>query len=190
MKRQYNQYLGKIMAIKPTIYKFNITLSDMNREIYETLNLTIAQHPSETAERMMTRVLAFCINFEERLSFAKGLSEVEEPDLWSVEYNDDISLWIDVGEPDADRIKKATRRATQVKVSSFNSKSDVWWEQSQNKFEALKASYYRFDWEAIQKLANMLERTMHLSVMLTGDSAYITHESNDCEVTWERLAEG
>ena len=72
----------------------------MNREIYETLNLTLAQHPSETTERMMVRVLAFCINFEERLSFTKGLSEVEEPDIWSVEYNEDISLWIDVGEPD------------------------------------------------------------------------------------------
>lgn len=177
------------MAIKPTIYKFNITLSDMNREIYESLNLTLAQHPSETTERMMTRMLAFCINYEERLCFAKGLSEVEEPDLWSVEFNDDISLWIDVGEPDAERIKKACRRARQVKVYSFNSKSDVWWQQSQAKFESLKASYYRFDWESMQNLANMLERTMNLSVMLTGDSAYITHNSDDCEVSWERLAE-
>ncbi|MFT6734863.1 MAG: hypothetical protein ACJAS9_003065 [Polaribacter sp.] len=180
------------MAIKPTIYKFNITLSDMNRELYETLNLTLAQHPSETEERMMTRVLAFCINYEERLSFTKGLSDVEEPDLWAVEYNQDISLWIDVGEPDAERIKKATRKAKQVKVYSFNSKSDVWWQQSQAKFEALNASYYRFDWESIQKLAGTLERTMSLSVMLTGDSAYITFGNDECfpqEVTWQRLAE-
>jgi uncharacterized protein YaeQ len=180
------------MAIKPTIYKFNITLSDMNREIYETLNLTLAQHPSETAERMMTRVLAFCINFDERLSFTKGLSDVEEPDLWAVEYNQDIALWIDVGEPDAERIKKATRKAKQVKVYSFNSKSDVWWQQSQAKFEALSASYYRFGWESIQKLAATLERTMSLSVMLTGDSAYITFGNDEClpqEVIWERLAE-
>ena len=166
----------------------------MNREIYETLNLTLAQHPSETTERMMVRVLAFCINFEERLSFTKGLSEVEEPDIWSVEYNEDISLWIDVGEPDVERIKKATRKAKQVKVYSFNTKSDVWWEQSQAKFEALNASYYRFDWESIQKLANLVERTMNLSVMLTGDSAYVTSEAknntvSECEVTWERLAE-
>ncbi len=177
------------MAIRPTIYKFNITLSDMDREIYETLNLTLAQHPSETSERMMVRVLAYCINFEERLSFTKGLSEVEVPDLWSVEYNEDISLWIDVGEPDADRIKKATRRASQVKVYSFNSKSDVWWQQSQVKFEALRASYYRFEWESIQKLATMLERTMNLSLMLTGDSAYITFGNDGCEVNWERLKE-
>ena len=182
------------MAIKPTIFKFNITLSDMNREIYETLNLTLAQHPSETIERMVVRVLSYCINFEERLSFTKGLSEVEEPDLWSIEFNEDISLWIDVGEPDVDRIKKATRKSKQVKVYSFNTKSDVWWEQSQNKFEALNASYYRFDWDSVQKLSSMVERTMNLSVMLTGDSAYITvedkkNETSECEVSWQRLAE-
>ncbi len=177
------------MAIKPTIYKLNIVLSDMDREYYDTLNLTLAQHPSETLERMMTRVLAYCINAEEKLAFTKGLSEIEEPDIWTVEYNSDISLWIDVGEPDPDRIKKACRKANQVKIYSFNSKSDVWWEQSRNKFESLDASFYRFDWEDIQEVASMVERTMSLSVMLTGDTVYIIFGDESCEVAWERLQE-
>ena len=71
------------MALKPTIYKFKIALTDLNRNYYDTLNLTIAQHPSETLERMMVRMLAFCINAQESLSLTKGLSTVEEPDLWA-----------------------------------------------------------------------------------------------------------
>ncbi|MGB0495717.1 MAG: YaeQ family protein [Kangiellaceae bacterium] len=177
------------MAIKPTIYKFNISLSDINREIYNTLNLTLAQHPSETAERMTTRLLAFCINYEEKLTFTKGLSEVEEPDIWCVEYNDDISLWIDVGEPDVERIKKASRKSNNVKVYSFNSKSDVWWQQSQDQFKILNASFYRFDWDSIKTLSSLLDRTMNLSVMLTGDSAYVTYGDKSCEINWERLFE-
>ena len=97
------------VALKPTIYKFGISLSDLNRGHYETLNLTIAQHPSETVERMMVRVLAYCINANETLEFTKGVSAVDEPDLWHHTLDGQLSSWIDVGEPSVDRIKKATR---------------------------------------------------------------------------------
>ena len=138
------------MALKPTIYKLRISLSDLNRDYYDTLNLTIAQHPSETLERMMARVLAFCINAQEHLAFTKGISAVEEPDIWARTLDDQISLWIDVGEPAVDRVKKATRLARVVKVYSFNSKSDVWWDQAQAKFKQLNVSVLRFDWQSIQ----------------------------------------
>lgn len=93
------------MALKPTIYKHRISLSDLNRDYYDTLNLTVALHPSETIERMMVRVLAYCINAQEHLTFTKGLSEIEEPDIWLRSLDDQIRLWVDVGEPSADRIK-------------------------------------------------------------------------------------
>ncbi|MBV1889621.1 MAG: YaeQ family protein, partial [Gammaproteobacteria bacterium] len=109
------------MALKPTIYKARISLSDLNREIYDTLNLTIALHPSETMERMMARVLAFCINSEELLSFTKGLSEADQPDIWARSLDDRITLWIDLGEPLPERIKKAKHQSEAVKVYSFNS---------------------------------------------------------------------
>jgi len=175
------------VALKPTIYKFNITLSDLNRDYYDTMDITLAQHPSETKERMMARVLAFCINAQESLKFTKGLSEVDEPDIWLRTLDDQIALWIDVGEPDVERIKKATHKSKSVKIYSFNSKSDVWWEQSKFKFARLSASVYRFEWEKIQALAAMLERTMALAVMITGDSAYITHGADQCELSWNRL---
>jgi uncharacterized protein YaeQ len=175
------------MALKPTIYKMKIALSDLDRNYYEALNLTIAQHPSETVERMMVRILVYCINAQEHLGFAKGLSAVEEPDLWVRSLDDQIRLWIEVGEPAVDRVKKATRLASTVKIYSFNSKSDVWWNQGREKFKALKASIFRFDWESIQSLAALQQRTMDMSVTISGDSAYVATELGECEVSWERL---
>ena len=177
------------MALKPTIYKLRISLSDLNRDYYDTLNLTIAQHPSETIERMMARVLAYCINAQEYLVFTKGLSAVEEPDIWARSLDDQILLWIDVGEPAVDRIKKATRISPSVKVYSFNSKSksDVWWEKGQAKFSQLKVSVYQFQWESIQSLASLVQRTMDFSLTITGESAYIATELGECEVLWVTL---
>lgn len=175
------------MAIKPTIYKLKISLSDLNRNYYDALNLTIAQHPSETLERMMVRVLAFCINAQEHLAFTKGLCAIEEPDIWARELDDQLSLWIDVGEPSIDRVKKATRLSPSVKVYSFNSKSDVWWDQGQPKFRTFHASFFRFQWESIKSLALLVNRTMNFSVTISDDSAYIATELGEQNVTWETL---
>lgn len=175
------------MAIKPTIYKARISLSDLERDYYDSINLTIAQHPSETLERMMVRVLAFCINAQEGLELTKGLDDVEEPDLWALTMDEQITLWIDVGEPSFDRVKKASNRARAVKVYSFNSKSDVWWSQGEPKFSRLNASFYRFPWESIEALAALVKRTMDLSVTITGDSAYIAGDEGEVEVSWEVL---
>lgn len=175
------------MALKPTIYKFKIALSDLNQNYYDTLNLTVAQHPSENSERMMMRVLAFCLNAQEHLSFTKGLSAIEEPDIWVRSLDNQLLLWIDIGEPALDRIKKATRQAQAVKVYSFNTKSDVWWTQNKAKFQKLNASIYQFQWKDIQSLANFIERTMECSVTITGDSAYIATASGECEVPWTVL---
>ena len=133
------------MALKPTIYKFNISLSDLDQDYYDTLHLTVAQHPSETHERMMARVLAFCLNAQqEALVFTKGLSEPDEPDIWARAMDDHLILWIDVGEPAVERIKKATRTAKNVKIYSFNAKSDIWWQQTQSKFATLPVSITQF----------------------------------------------
>ena len=175
------------MAIKPTIYKLRISLSDLNRNYYDTLNLTLAQHPSETLERMMARVLAYCINSQENLVFTKGLSDIDEPDLWVRTLDDQTALWIEVGEPSVDRVKKVSRLADEVKVYSFNSKSDVWWNQSEEKFKRYDVSFYKFNWENIQSLASLVQRTMDISVSITGDSAYVAAESGECEVNWEVL---
>jgi uncharacterized protein YaeQ len=175
------------VAIKPTIYKARIALSDMERDYYDSLNLTIAQHPSETAERMMVRILAYCLNAQEGIELTKGLEDVEEPAVWVRTMDDQIALWIDLGEPTPERVKKATHRARQVRVYSFNRKSDVWWSQNASKFAKLDAAFYRFSWEEVEALAAMVSRTMDLSITITGDSAYVAGDKGEVEIHWEVL---
>lgn len=159
----------------------------MDRDVYDTLNLTIAQHPSETVERMMVRVLVFCINYNASLEFTKGLSEIEEPDLWIREFDGSIPIWIEVGEPEPDRVKKATRLAKQVLIYSFNSKSNVWWKQSQSKLSRLPGEYYQLAWPQVQSLAAMVERGMDMTVSISEQSAYFTTPSGECELAWTEL---
>jgi len=176
------------LALKPTIHKFSISLSDLERDYYDELSLTVAQHPSESAERMMVRVMAYCLNAQERLRVTKGLSETEEPDLWVKSLDDQIEHWVDVGEPGLDRLKKATRQALHTRVYSFNSKSPTWWQQLQLQRSKLSVEVFAFEWSAIQALANLLERTMVMSVTITGDSAYVATEQGECEVSWTQLS--
>lgn len=170
------------MALKPTIYKFRISLSDTNRDLYDSTQLTVAQHPSETVERMMARIMAYCVKWQPNLALTKGLSTTDEPDLWVKSLDDQIELWVDIGEPSLDRVKKACRLAKQVDIFSFNSKSDVWWEQTKNKAHQYSASFYRFDSQAIEALAQVVARTMDLSVMITGDSLFVDCEQGSFEV--------
>ena len=175
------------MALKPTIYKFRLSISDTNRDLYNSTQLTIAQHPSENTERMMARVLAYCIKYQPELSFTKGLSSTEEPDLWLKALDGSTSVWIEVGEPSLDRIKKATRLAQRVDIFSFTSKSDVWWEQTKNKSYQYDANIFRLSNEGIQALSSVIERGMDISVMISGTSIFIDCVSGSFEVQIETL---
>lgn len=175
------------MALKPTIYKARIALSDLDRNLYESLNLTIALHPSETLERMVARILAYCLNAQDNLIFCKGLSDADEADLWARNLNDAIELWIDVGEPAAERIKKASRLAKAVKVYSFNSKSDTWWTQGQEEFTQLKAQWFQFPWPQVQALAATVNKTMDWSMTISENSIFVSTEDGDVEVTLNSL---
>lgn len=175
------------MAIKPTIYKLRVAITDLNRDYYDSLNVTIAQHPSETLERMMARVIAYCINAEEGLIFTKGLSEAEEADIWVPTLDEQYSLWIEVGEPMPDRVKKIARQGRVVKIYTFNTKSDVWWSQNQDKLTRLPASFYQLSWEQIQQLATKVQRTMDWSMTISENAVYVSTESGECEIIWKNL---
>src|SRR3954469_10403061 len=107
------------MALKATIYKAELQLSDIDRGLYGDYALTIARHPSETDERMMIRLLAFALHADEALLFGKGLSADDEPDLWQKDLTGSIAAWIDVGQPDDRRIRRACGRAAQVYVYAY-----------------------------------------------------------------------
>lgn len=186
----YNHHLNAFMALKPTIYKLTIDLADLDRSKYETLNLTVAQHPSESVERMMVRVLAYCIDAHEQLEFTRGVSATDEPDLWQHTLDGQLSLWIDVGEPSIDRIKKAVRSSKNVKIYSLNTKSDVWWGQLEEKLTNLELWVCRFQWTDVQALAALVQRTMNFSVTITDNSAYVAAALGETEIGWEVLKSG
>ena len=177
------------MALKPTIYKFRIALSDIDRNHYDQLELTVAMHPSETVERMMARVLVYCLNAQERLIFSTGLSAPELPDLFVKTLDDQMELWIDIGEPSAERVKKATHSCKQVKIYSFNSKSDAWWAKEQKKLNKLNADIVKLEWSEIQQLSENVQRTMDIALTISDARAYIAMEHAQTEIGWTHLQE-
>jgi uncharacterized protein YaeQ len=151
------------MALKATIFKADLQVADMDRHYYGDHTLTIARHPSETDERMLVRLLAFALHAHEALSFGKGLSAEDEPDLWQKDLTGAIDLWIDVGQPDEKRILKACGRSTQVVVYSYSSASRVWWNQVGGKLaRARNLRVMNVPSEASLALAKLAERTMRL----------------------------
>ena len=99
------------MALSATIYKAELNVVDMDRHYYEQHSLTLAQHPSETAERLMLRLLVFALHASETMAFTKGLSTDDEPDLWQKSLSDEIELWVELGLPSEKRLKKACGRS-------------------------------------------------------------------------------
>jgi len=175
------------MALKPTIYRFNIELADLDRERYDTLNLTVALHPSETPERMLARVLAFCFGAQDRLQFSRGLSDPDEPALWSHALDGRIESWIEVGEPSFERIRKAISLSEQASVYCFNTRAAVWWEQIQPQLAALPVSVYRLPWVPLQTLAQSVSRTMVISVTISGGALYLSSGADTFELSREEL---
>lgn len=119
------------MALKSTIFKVELQIADLDRNYYQNHSLTVARHPSETDERMMVRVLAFALYADAALTFGKGLSSDDEPDLWRKDLTGAIQLWIDVGLPDERRVRRACGRAEQVVVVCYGGRvADMWWQQN------------------------------------------------------------
>jgi len=156
------------MALSATIYKFDIDLSNMDRNRYESVSQHIALHPSETQERMVMRLLAYCANMHDQLSFTKGLSSDTEPDLWQKSYSDEIELWIELGLPDVKRIKKAASISKQVKLYVYGGQNvGQWWKLVQKDCQKFSnVDVYRFDLESVSKFSSQLARSMRISVMI------------------------
>lgn len=119
------------MAPKATVYKATLEVSDVDRHYYATHALTLAQHPSETDQRLMVRLLAYALHAHERLAFGRGLSSEDEPDLWRKSLTGDIEQWIELGQPDESRLRKACGRADEVVVVGYGGRAfDLWWDRN------------------------------------------------------------
>lgn len=179
------------MALKATVYKATLNLADMDRGYYQEHSLTLAQHPSETDERLLIRLLAFAFNADERLEFTRGLSADDEPELWAKELTGDIAQWIELGLPDEKRIRKACNRADHVIVYAYGGRAaEIWWEGIKSQLTRFaNLTVLNLPSEATTALAGLAERTMNWQVSIQDGHAWISSERGNVEVApsiWQR----
>lgn len=172
------------MALPSSIYRVNIQLSDIDRGIYETLQTTVARHPSETEERLVARLLAYALFFEPELAFTKGISAVDEPDLWLKGPDDRVLLWVEVGIPESDRILKASRHSVRVALVACGRAFPVWEQQHLPRLMNIpNLTLISFDQAFISCLASRLDRSINWEVTITDGNVYI----NAGEETFETV---
>lgn len=164
------------MALKATIFKAQLQIADMDRQHYQEYALTLARHPSENDIRMMVRLTAFAFNAHEDLVFTRGLSTEDEPDIWRKNLSGEIDLWIDVGQPDEKRIRKACGRARQVKIYTYSGHgAEIWWNQIREKLDRFdNLEVISLSEQTGQELSTLAQRNMQLQCTIQDAQAWLT----------------
>jgi uncharacterized protein YaeQ len=164
------------MALKATIFKALIQVADIDRSYYHEHALTLARHPSETDLRMMIRLLAFALHASDTLQFTKGLSNDDEPELWQRSLSDEIELWIELGEPDEKRLRKACNRSKQVRLYCYGGRSvPPWWEQNKDKLKRFdNLSILNLPEDATEQLAQLAQKNMQLEFTIQDGHVFVS----------------
>jgi len=173
------------MAIKATIHKAQLNIADMDIHYYGEHSLTLAKHPSENDLRLMVRMIAFMLNAHEDLFFTKGISSDDEPDLWQKDLGGDIKLWIDLGQPDEKRIKKACGRSDMVIIYTYQDGSaSAWWKQMQKilyRFKNLSIINLKIDGD----IESLVERNINLQCNMMDGELTLLNDSSSVVITQE-----
>ncbi len=163
------------MALPATIHKADLNVADMDRHYYADHSLTLARHPSETVERLMVRLLAFALHAHERLEFGRGISTTDEADLWQRDLTGRIELWIELGQPDERRLRKACSQSGRVVVYAYGGRSvDLWWGkvgQDLSRYDNLDV--FALSAETTDALAAVADRGMQVQVMVQDGEAWL-----------------
>ncbi len=176
------------MALKATIFKADVQISDLDRHYYGSHSLTLARHPSETDERLMVRLLAFCLYASEALRFGRGLSTEDEADLLEPDPTGSIQHWIDVGTPDPRDIRKACGRAERVTVLTYGRTVDVWWRQHREVLSAQRnLIVLRLPVATGETLAALASRNMTVQCTIQDGVAWLTSGETTVEAHPELL---
>ncbi len=163
------------MALSATVYVFTVRLADADRNVYETLNLRLARHPSETAEFLLTRLLAYCLEYAAGIAWSKGLSDPDEPAIAVRDLTGALQTWIDIGTPEAARLHKAAKSAPRVAVYAHRD-VDAWLTRLRGEriYRAAQLAIYEMDRELLSALAARLERRMELDLAVSERTLYLT----------------
>ena len=182
-KKENASNLRNLMATKSTINKTNLNIANMDTNYYAEHSLILAQHPSENNLRLMVRILAFIFNANEDLAFCKGIAQDDEPDLWQKNLSGDIELWIDLGQPDEKRIKKACGRSDTVIIYTYQEgMANSWFTQNKkllNRFKNLSIVYLKIDGD----IEELCERSMVLQANISDNELNLIAGENSIFIT-------
>lgn len=163
------------MALTATIYNISVALSDVDRGVYEALEFKAARHPSETAEHLLVRALAYCLEYAEGIAFSRGISDPDEPALSVRDLTGVLKVWIDIGSPDAARLHKASKAAPRVAVYTHKDPAQLRRQLAGEKIHRAEAlELYAFDRELIDGLVKRLERRMQFALSVTDRHLFLS----------------
>ncbi len=176
------------MALTAAIYSFSIQLADVDRAVYETLALKVARHPSETGEHLVTRVLAYCLEYAEGIAFSRGISDPDEPALSVRDLTGTLKAWIDIGSPDAARLHKAAKAARRVAVYTHKDPAQLRKQLAGERIHRAEAlELYAIDRELIAGLVKRLERRMQFDLSVTDRHLFISAGDDTLSGDVERI---
>ena len=179
------------MALGATIYVFNIELANSDRGVYQPLQLRVARHPSESEEYFLTRILAYCLEYTEGISFSNGLFEPDEPTIAVRDLTGVLSAWIDVGAPEAARLHRASKAAPRVAVYTHKDAGQLAARLSLERIHRIEAlELYALDRAWLANLATRLARRMEFSLTVAEQHVYLSLGEETLPCVIERIAVG
>ena len=179
------------MALGATIYVFNIELADSDRGVYQPLQLRVARHPSESEEYFLTRILAYCLEYTEGISFSNGLFEPDEPTIAVRDLTGVLSAWIEVGAPEAARLHRASKAAPRVAVYTHKDGGQLATRLSLERIHRVEAlELYALDRNWLADLAAKLARRMEFSLTVAERHVYLSLGGDTLSSLVERIAVG
>jgi uncharacterized protein YaeQ len=177
------------MALAATLYRFDIELSDVDRGVYAQLELRAAQHPSETARYLLTRVLAYCLSYEEGIEFSRGLGSSEEPAVWIKDLQGTVRAWIEVGTPSAERLHRAMKAVGRVAIFTQHDlellRRGV---RGKNVHRAEEIDVYAIERSVLDALESVLERSNRWSLARTDGEIFLNAGDRTVTTRLERLS--
>ena len=163
------------MALTATMHRFAIQLSDVDRGVYETIDLHVARQPSETAEYMLTRVLAYCLEYREGIAFSKGLAEPDEPPIAVRDLAGALQVWIEIGNPDAARLHKASKASPRVAVYTHKDPAQLSRSLAGERVHKIETiEVFAMDRDLLAWLTERLERRMTFALMRSDGELFVT----------------
>jgi uncharacterized protein YaeQ len=177
------------MALTATIYVFDIHLSDVDRHVYETLSIRAACHPSETPEYLVTRVLAYCLEYADGIAFSKGLADPDEPAITVRDLTGALRAWIEIGAPDAARLHKASKASPRVAVYTHRDAAHLVRQLGGERIHRAESiELYGVDQALIAWIVERLERRMALTLSVSERHVFVTLGTDSASGDVERHA--